>query len=134
MISVTSAILALIGRSQESLQTLTWAFIWTCVSLLPSFTYFCDEKLTFDAVSPKVSLGCATIMTAFLITFQAETSTTSEARALSVLRVSFTFSQTSKKSSEAEVVPRIYRSSPCTSFSSSYRSHGWRSKFEDWPS
>ncbi|GAA5869927.1 hypothetical protein JCM16303_001843 [Sporobolomyces ruberrimus] len=68
MISVMSAALALIGRSQENVQTLTWAFIWTTISL-----------------------SLATVMTGFLIIFQAEVSTTNETRALSILRVKLTY-------------------------------------------
>ncbi|GAA5998828.1 hypothetical protein JCM5350_006745 [Sporobolomyces pararoseus] len=65
MVSVLAAVLALVGRNKEDLQSLTWAFIWGIISL-----------------------GCATIMTAFLIIFQAETATSRETRALSIFRVS----------------------------------------------
>jgi len=48
MFSVFSAIAALIGRGRESLQTLTAAFIWTCVSSLRTLLEVCArEKLTF---------------------------------------------------------------------------------------
>ncbi|GAA6005348.1 hypothetical protein JCM11491_002666 [Sporobolomyces phaffii] len=64
IVCILSAILALTGRSRESLQTLAWAFVWTAFSL-----------------------GCATLMTAFLVVLQAEVSTTRETQALSIFRI-----------------------------------------------